>query len=75
MTNLQILQQTYDNLIAVREKVTRSPKPTYTVDGTTYKWGEYLETLTKQIDAVKAQIDNESSDAIVEEHTTAVLGP
>lgn len=73
MTNLERLQQTYDNLIAIREKITRSPKPTYTVDGTTYKWGEYLETLTAQIDATKVQIDNESSDAIVEEHTTAWL--
>jgi hypothetical protein len=74
-TELELLQQTRKNLISVREKVTRSPKPTYTVDGTTYKWEEYLTALTNQIDAVQKQIDDESDDSIVEEHTTPWLGP
>lgn len=70
-TNLERLQQTYDNLVALREQVTRNPKPNYTVDGERYDWGDYLESLSKQIAAVKVEIDDAGDDGIVEEHTTA----
>lgn len=71
MTNSQIIRQTRDNLIAIREKITRKPKPNYNVDGQRIDWADYLEILTKQINELKLQLDAEEDDDIVEEHTTA----
>jgi hypothetical protein len=71
MTNKELIRQTRDNLIAIREKITRKPKPNYNVDGQRIDWADYLELLTKQINELKLQLDGEDDDDIVEEHTTA----
>lgn len=66
---LELQERTLDNLIAIREEITRSPKPTYDIDGQEVKWTEYLEAITKQIAVLLA----ESDDEIVEVHTQAYL--
>jgi hypothetical protein len=66
---LELQERTLDNLIAIREQITRSPKPTYDIDGQEVKWTEYLEAITKQIAVLLA----ESDDEIVEVHTQAYL--
>lgn len=71
MTNAERLQQTYNNLIAQRQKLSESPKPNIQVDGERYDWGDYMEMLTKQIAVVKAELEAELGTDIVEEHTTA----
>lgn len=54
-----------DNLKAAREaaaetlaRVLASPKPTYNVDGQSVSWTEYQAMLSKQIDALTAQINS-----------------
>lgn len=71
MTNRDRIRQTRDNLIALREEVSRKKKPTYVVDGQRVNWEEYFEMLTRQINELKLQLDAEEDDDIVEEHTTA----
>lgn len=71
-TNLEIIRQTRDNLIALREEVSRKKKPSYDVDGQRVNWQQYFEMLTDQIDKLKEQIDAEGDDDIVEVHTTAI---
>jgi hypothetical protein len=66
---LELQERTLDNLIAIREQITRSPKPTYDIDGQEVKWTEYLDAVTKQITVLLA----ESDDEIVEVHTQAYL--
>ncbi len=70
-TNRDLIRQTRDNLIAIREKITRKPKPNYDVDGQKVDWATYLKILTEQIDLLKKQLDEEEDDDIVEVHTTA----
>lgn len=72
-TNAERRQQTLDNLLAIREEMTRNPKPTYTKDGTTYKWQEYFDSICNAITKLDEEVANNADDAIVEEHTTAWL--
>lgn len=72
MTSKELITQTRNNLIAIREKITRKPKPNYDVDGQRVDWATYLKILTEQIDALKEQLDAEDDDDIVEIHTTAI---
>lgn len=72
MTNRDRIRQTRDNLIAIREQISRKPKPTYDIDGQEVSWESYFKMLTEQIDKLKDQADSEDDDDIVEEHTTAV---
>ena len=53
LTKLLEIRDSIDDRIA---EVVSKPRPTYTVDGQTFKWAEYLEVLNKQRDAVLAQI-------------------
>ena len=41
------LEDALDNIRARIKEITAAPKPTYTVDGQTVKWGEYLEQLLR----------------------------
>jgi hypothetical protein len=61
-----------DNLITTRDQIaerlvemTASPKPSYSVHGHTYHWGEYFELLTKQLEQVNRLIAQGSPVEIV----------
>ncbi len=59
-TRAQNLDQAIDNLAAVLAQVTASPKPTYTVDGETYQWMEYVQMLmtqTKGLEQMRQRAD------------------
>lgn len=66
-TNKTNLQKARDNLIANLEEITRSPKPTYSIDGETWSWTEYQQYLIKAIAEMKLLIEGEDDDDIVEE--------
>lgn len=70
-TTKETLIQTRKNLIAVREEISRSPKPSYSIDGQSVSWTEYMAMLGEQIAGLKMEIDSEDDDDIVEEHTQA----
>lgn len=36
------------NVSALLVSITANPKPSYSVDGKSYSWGEYFDTLTAQ---------------------------
>jgi hypothetical protein len=53
---LEVLLNTRDQIDDLILSVTTRPKPTYTVDGQTFKWAEYLEILRKQRDAILLEV-------------------
>lgn len=42
-----------DNIAKRIREITSDPKPTYSVDGQSISWGEYLTTLTNQLKVVE----------------------
>jgi hypothetical protein len=44
------------NILARLAEITAQPKPTYTIDGVTWKHTEYFEALMKQLTSVNQQI-------------------
>lgn len=53
------------NLLARIAEVTSKPKPNYNIDGQSFSWQSYLDSLMKNLDAVNAQINAESPFEIV----------
>jgi hypothetical protein len=53
------------NLLARIAEVTANPKPNYSVDGQSFSWQSYLDSLMKNLDAINAQINAESPFEIV----------
>lgn len=52
-TRAQNLDTALDNAAANLAAITASPKPTYTIDGETYQWGELYELYTSQLEALE----------------------
>lgn len=67
MANTDDLTTARNNYIAQLKDISVNPKPTYTVDGQTFKWTEYQKFLTEQIKTLEGLIASE--DGIVEEHS------
>lgn len=50
------LEAEYDRLTTLIQSVTTTPKPSYTVGKTSYRWTEYLRELREQRDAIAAAL-------------------
>jgi hypothetical protein len=51
-TAAQSLDTAIANVSATIASITASPKPSYSVDGEQVSWGEYLDTLTNQLNVL-----------------------
>jgi cob(I)alamin adenosyltransferase len=51
------LKKTRDNLIDQKYLLSKSPKPTYDIDGQKVSWAEYIKMLDEQIKSLNEQID------------------
>ncbi len=47
--NVERLKEIRDQIISRIGEVTAKPKPNYDIDGQIVKWGDYLDTLRKQL--------------------------
>jgi hypothetical protein len=52
--------QIRSQILAVIEEITVHPKPTYSIDGQSVKWNEYLAQLQKSVDWCNERIAAES---------------
>ncbi len=50
------VQQTLANLTALRADITSAPKPEYSVHGHTYKWTEFYQYISTEIDQCMRQL-------------------
>ena len=55
-TYLENLIQARDNIAETLSRITKDPKPTYSVDGKSVSWTEYLTALTQQLKALNEAI-------------------
>ena len=46
-----------DQIAANLVSMTASPKPTYSIDGESYSWGELFQLYTNQLSVLNAAID------------------
>lgn len=56
MAAIDNLTQAKLNITALMESITASPKPSYSVDGESVSWSEYLSMLTTQLEAINRAI-------------------
>jgi len=54
--NTESLYNTINNISALLEQMTLTPKPSYNVNGRSMDWAGYFEMLTKQREALKRQL-------------------
>lgn len=54
--NTEPLYNTINNISALLEEMTLTPKPTYNVHGHSYQWAEYFQMLTTQREALMRQL-------------------
>ena len=47
-------------ILSVIAEITANPKPTYSIDGQSIKWNEYLAQLQKSVDWCNENIEKES---------------
>jgi hypothetical protein len=50
------LKQSRDNILVLIEEITAAPKPSYTIDGQTFKWAEYLKQLQESLQLIEDMI-------------------
>lgn len=55
-TYLQNLTTSRDNLAAALAAESANPRETYSVDGRSYSWNEYRQSLVTQIDELNALV-------------------
>ncbi|MCL2744781.1 MAG: hypothetical protein FWE67_13110 [Planctomycetaceae bacterium] len=48
-------------ILSVIAEITANPKPTYSIDGQSIKWNEYLAQLQKSVDWCNENIEKESA--------------
>lgn len=65
--NITSLVSQRDALVTLMGTLTSSPKPTYTVEGRTYQWTQYMAELRAQLVSLNQLID--LSEGPVELHT------
>lgn len=78
MGALEDLTAAYTNVCARVKEVTEEKKPTYTIDGQTVLWGQYLTKLMETARALRDEIDahpDSAAQSIGDEHTLAVPCP
>jgi len=51
-----IITESLQRAILVRMNLLSSPKPTYEIDGQTFKWNEYLDVLNKTIKQLQTDL-------------------
>lgn len=56
MAAIDDLQTARDQIAGKIKEITTNPKPSYSVDGASYSWGEYLRQLTDGLQAVEEAI-------------------
>jgi hypothetical protein len=56
MSMVDDLNQTLENLVAVRLEISRNPKPSYTVGPHTFEWTEYMKWLGDEIGRVRKEL-------------------
>lgn len=49
MAAIDDIETSISNISATIAEITASPKPSYSIDGQTVYWNEYLETLTQKL--------------------------
>ena len=59
--NLAALQTSKAQVLALIQEVTAEPKPSYTVDGVTFNFTEYLTMLLEKVDTLSNLILRENS--------------
>lgn len=50
MAALDDIETSISNVAALLAEITASPKPSYSIDGQTVYWNEYLEILTQKME-------------------------
>jgi hypothetical protein len=60
MAVLDDLNAAYANVAAQLNSMTINPKPTYSVDGVSYSWGQHFEDLTNQSMVIEQMIQRAS---------------
>jgi hypothetical protein len=60
LTNLQLLQTTKAQVLTVLAEITACPKPSYSIDGQSVSWSDYVAMLTKQVETLNELINQES---------------
>lgn len=53
---LESLQRSRSNILTILEQITASPKPSYSIDGQRFSWGEYLKQLNEALRDINSQI-------------------
>lgn len=61
LSNLQMLQLQKRHIVERLAELTRSPKPSYDIDGQKFSWTEYQRFLTEQLRTLNGLIAEEDS--------------
>ncbi len=64
-TTTDALQLIRNQIIARIQEITLSPKPNYTVDGQTFSWQSYLDSLLKNLGAIDDRIRDSDTGSLL----------